>query len=358
MRTRALAALLTVAATLTAEEATPKDRTIWSPSHRVALWLMPEADGKSRAKLLAIEEEGKPPRVVWDGTIPTPGYALVPDSANAVVLVDECDPEKLSERKVLTIRNGAGRVVAEFSAKDLLTSEEIADVMLTGKPTAPWFDQIALLPAGAERTVVIRTNAGRELSIGISDGKRIELAEWIRRLGSNDWSEREEASARVRAAGQAALPLLAEAAGSPDPEVRVRALALVDDCRWGGLRIAREVLAELVASSTDVFRGTVVSVGRSPGVWSGTFASTQEVTYKLLETYKGKATGETVTVAFYLVLGARLSDTQPRLHPGFFAEGAEHVVFAKEAGGKLLAWSESWGALPPVLGVLEAVRGK
>lgn len=342
---------------LLAEDAASKDRTLWSPSHRTALWLTPQADGKSRAKLLVIEEEGKPPKVVWSDSIPTPAYALVPDNAAALVLVDECDAERPNDAKVLAIRDAAGKLVAEFTAKDLLTSDEISAVMLSGKPTAPWFDQIALLPGGAERTIVIRTSSGREISIALADGKRIELAEWVKRLGSIDWSEREEASDRVRAAGEAALPFLAEAAGSPDPEVRVRALALIDDCRWGGLRIAKEVLAELNDASTEVFQGEVVSVGESPKIWSGVVAAAQEVTYKVVERYKGKAGGETATVSFYLVHGARLSDAQPRLHPGFFAVGAKHVVFARGTD-KLIGWSESWSALPPVPGVLEAVRGR
>ncbi len=341
---------------LCAEDAASKDRTLWSPSHKAALWLTPQADGKSKAQLLLVGDDGKP-KSAWTDSIPTPTYALVPDTGSAIVLVDECDSEKPHERKVLTIRDGAGKVVSEYTVKDLLTEAEVSEVMLSGKPTAPGFVQIALVPGGAERTVVIRTTSGREVSLSLADGKRIELTDWVKQLGSNDWGRREEASARVRAAGEAALPLLAEAAGSPDAEVRVRALALIDDCRWGGLRVSKEVLAELMASSTEVFRGKVVSVGDSPGIWSGTIAAAQEVTYQLVETFKGKAAGETVTVSFYLVHGARLSDAQPRLHPGFFAVGAEHVVFARGTD-KLMAWSESWGALPVVPGVLEAVKGK
>lgn len=354
MRTTILA--LALCLPLCAEEAASKDRTIWSPSHKAALWLQPEADGKSKAQLLIVGDDGTP-TAAWKDSIPTPTYVLVPDTGNAIVLVDECDSEKPDQGKVLTIRDGAGKVVCEYAVKDLLSDAEVSEVMLSGKPTAPWFKQIALVPGGAERTVVIWTTSGREVSLSLADGKRIELAEWVKQLGSDDWGRREEASARVRAAGEAALPLLAEAAGSPDPEVRVRAYALIDDCRWGGLRVSKEVLAELLASSTDVFRGKVVSVGESPGIWSGTIAAVQDVTYQLLETYKGKAAGESVTVSYYIVYGARLSDAQPRLHPGFFAVGTEHVVFARGTD-KLIAWSESWGALPVVPGVLDAVKAK
>ncbi len=353
---RILLAALIAAAPLGADDAASKDRTLWSPSHKAALWLTPQADGKSKAQLLVVSDDGAP-KSVWSDSIPTPAYVLVPDTASALVLVNECDAEKPDQGKVLTIRDGAGKVVCEYSVKDLLSDAEVSEVMLSGKPTAPWFRQIALVPGGAERTVVILTTSGREISLSLADGKRIELAEWVKQLGSDDWGRREEASARVRAAGEAALPLLAEAAGSPDPEVRVRAFALIDDCRWGGLRIPKEVLAELIASSMEVFRGKVVSVGESPGIWSGTIAAAQDVTYQLLETYKGKAAGESVTVSYYLVHGARLSDAQPRLHPGFFAPGVEHVVFARGTD-KLMAWSESWSALPVVPGVIEAVKGK
>lgn len=356
MRTALIALLLSIPL-LAEDPAAAKDRTVWSASHKVALWLGPSAEGKCLAQLLLLQDDGTP-KAVWKDTIPTPAYALVPDVANGFVTIEECDPEKSAEKKVLSIHDATGKIVAEFTAKDLLDDKELQEVMLSGKPTAPWFSQMALLPGGAERTIVIRTASGRELSIAMKDGARIALPDWVKRLGSADWSEREEASARIRAAGPAALPLLAEAVGSPDAEVRVRALSLIDDCRWGGLRIADKVLAELCSSSTVVFRGKVVSVGKSPGFWSGTIAATQEVTYQVLETYKGKVEGDTVTVSFYLVHGARLSDAQPRLNPGFFAEGTEHVVFVRAGDKGRSAWSETYGALPPVPGVIDAVKGK
>lgn len=353
----ALLALVLSLGVLAEDPAATKDRTVWSSSHKVALWLAPAGEGKCLAQLLVFQDDGTP-KAVWKDTIPMPAYALVPDAGNGFVTVEECDPAKPAERKVLSIRDATGKTIAEFTAKDLLDDKELQEVMLSGKPTAPWFSQIALLPGGAERTIVVRTSSGRELSIAMKDGARIALPDWVKRLGSVDWSEREEASSRIRAAGAEALPLLAEAVGSTDAEVRVRALSLIEDCRWGGLRIAEKALAELSSSSTVVFRGKVVSVGKSPGIWSGTIAAMQEVTYQVLETYKGKVEGDTVTVSFYLVAGARLCDAQPRLHPGFFAEGAEHVVFAQAREKGLLAWSESYGALPPVPGVVDAVKAK
>lgn len=356
MRTLLLAAA--ICAPLLAEEPSPsRDRTIYSPSRKAALWISPQADGSCQARMLLLADDGTP-KEAWKETVADPAWVLVPDNAAGVALLYPCDASTPATTVVLSIRDASGKAVREVAAKDLLTEAEMQEVVLSGKPSAPWFSQVALLPAGEERTVVVRTASGREVSLSIADGSRIELADWVKRLGSDDWSEREEASARVRAAGEAALPLLAAAVGAKDPEVRVRALALIDDCRWRGLRVPKEVLAELIGSSTLVFRGKVVGVGKSPGFWSGTIAATQDVKYQVVETFKGQAPSERATVAFLLVHGARLSDAEPRLLPSFFAEGAEHVVFAREAGGKLAAWSESWGALPPVPGVLDAVRGK
>jgi tetratricopeptide (TPR) repeat protein len=60
-----------------------------------------------------------------------------------------------------------------------------------------------------------------------------EMARWIRQLGAPTHAEREEASAALWRIGEAALDPVREAAHSPDPEVAVRARALLADMARG-----------------------------------------------------------------------------------------------------------------------------
>ncbi len=57
----------------------------------------------------------------------------------------------------------------------------------------------------------------------LSDAQRTKLAETVRRLGHNDFDEREKASEDLFRAGQAAVPFLRKALGDPDAEIDRRA---------------------------------------------------------------------------------------------------------------------------------------
>src|SRR5215472_976752 len=54
-----------------------------------------------------------------------------------------------------------------------------------------------------------------------------EVRDLIGRLGDDDFETREKASERLRQLGEAVVPALREATGSPDPEVRSRAADLI-----------------------------------------------------------------------------------------------------------------------------------
>lgn len=60
-----------------------------------------------------------------------------------------------------------------------------------------------------------------------------EMARWIRQLGAPTHAEREEASAALWKIGEPALGPVREAAESPDPEISVRARALLTDIARG-----------------------------------------------------------------------------------------------------------------------------
>jgi len=65
------------------------------------------------------------------------------------------------------------------------------------------------------------------------------VARWIIQLGSRRFAEREEASKRLEAADEAALPALQTAAASGDPEIRrraERAIAAIRRRRWSEVR--------------------------------------------------------------------------------------------------------------------------
>ena len=78
-----------------------------------------------------------------------------------------------------------------------------------------------------------------------ADPGRVASDRLIRQLGSDSYDEREAASAALKAMGEAALPTLLQALGSPDPEVRQRAATLLRG-RGNG-----DVLMATVAKATD-----------------------------------------------------------------------------------------------------------
>ena len=78
--------------------------------------------------------------------------------------------------------------------------------------------------------------AAATLSLAVLAGQPARSAERIERLiaqlGSDDWHQREAAAAAIRPLGLYAIAPLERALKSPDPEVRFRARALLDELRW------------------------------------------------------------------------------------------------------------------------------
>jgi HEAT repeat protein len=101
---------------------------------------------------------------------------------------------------------------------------------LLGGPSS---DRAKLLAAAALARVGDARNVPllEKMRSGPGAGPADEIAAWVRRLGSEDWAERERAQAALRKIGNAAVPLLEEALRGDDLEVRVRARDLLDGMR-------------------------------------------------------------------------------------------------------------------------------
>jgi len=59
------------------------------------------------------------------------------------------------------------------------------------------------------------------------------VSQWIRELGAVEFRVREQADESLRRAGEAAREQMEKAQNAPDPEVRLRVLAMLADLRWG-----------------------------------------------------------------------------------------------------------------------------
>jgi len=81
-----------------------------------------------------------------------------------------------------------------------------------------------------------------------------QIAQWIKQLGDDDFSKREEASQKLYEAGQPAEDALEEAAGGEDAEVVQRARLILDKFRWGLYPNTPPQIVDLVARyrSADV----------------------------------------------------------------------------------------------------------
>src|SRR5437763_791694 len=60
-----------------------------------------------------------------------------------------------------------------------------------------------------------------------------QIAQWVRQLGADDFSQREEASKKLYEAGEAAEAALQKAAGSDDAEIAHRAADVLEKVKWG-----------------------------------------------------------------------------------------------------------------------------
>ena len=73
-----------------------------------------------------------------------------------------------------------------------------------------------------------------------------QIAQWVKQLGDDDFSTREEASRNLYRAGQAAEEALQEAAAGDDAEVVRRARAILDKFKWGLFPDAPQNVVDLV----------------------------------------------------------------------------------------------------------------
>jgi hypothetical protein len=81
----------------------------------------------------------------------------------------------------------------------------------------------------------------------LSDDERAKVAETVRRLGHNDFDEREKASEELFKAGRAALPFLEKAKGDPDPEIDRRARECIQRIESGPERSLAHAAARVLA---------------------------------------------------------------------------------------------------------------
>src|SRR5262245_58875475 len=87
-----------------------------------------------------------------------------------------------------------------------------------------------------------------------------------------------------------------------------------------------EALVEGAKHSEVIVIAEVVSVGRSPGYWSGVLASVQHVRYRVLETLKGKVKKTDIDAGHYVVANSLTADRKlAQLSPTLFRPG-NHVV--------------------------------
>jgi tetratricopeptide (TPR) repeat protein len=74
-----------------------------------------------------------------------------------------------------------------------------------------------------------------------------QIAQWVRQLGDDDFTTREEASKKLYETGQAAEAALLEATGSDDAEVVRRAADIIDKFKWGLYPEAPKEVVDLVS---------------------------------------------------------------------------------------------------------------
>ena len=74
-----------------------------------------------------------------------------------------------------------------------------------------------------------------------------QIAQWVRQLGDDDFSTREDASRKLYEAGQAAEAALQEATHSDDAEVARRSVEIMDKFKWGLYPDAPKKVVELVS---------------------------------------------------------------------------------------------------------------
>ena len=73
-----------------------------------------------------------------------------------------------------------------------------------------------------------------------------QIAQWVKQLGDDDFSTREEASQKLYGAGQAAEEALQDATGSDDAEVVRRARIILDKFKWGLYADAPKDVVDLI----------------------------------------------------------------------------------------------------------------
>jgi len=83
----------------------------------------------------------------------------------------------------------------------------------------------------------------------------------------------------------------------------------------------------MMARTASVLLARTVDVGRSPGVWSSSFATWQPVTVEIEEMLCGPARSGRVTIEIPLVERGRLVDRVPAVAPWLATEGARMVWF-------------------------------
>jgi hypothetical protein len=86
-----------------------------------------------------------------------------------------------------------------------------------------------------------------------------------------------------------------------------------------------------LATNVDlILVAEVKQVGPTPGFWSGLFAASQRIRFKVVKVLKGNLKADEVEVEYYLVKNDELVDNErPRLSPEIFKAGNQVVLFLK-----------------------------
>ena len=112
---------------------------------------------------------------------------------------------------------------------------------------------------------------------------------------------------------------------------------------------APEAMRQNFEASDVVFIGQPLEIVGGPVGWSGSFATFQDVRYRLLRNLKGvvAAEGETVTIAHPLLNFAPTVDAkEPRLDTTFFGPSRRLIVFAQRRDGMVECLNASDGVVP------------
>ncbi len=89
-----------------------------------------------------------------------------------------------------------------------------------------------------------------------------QIARWVKDLGSDEFDEREEASKKLRAAGEVAEEALRKAARSKDVEVSRRAKEILSDFKWGVYPETPKKIVDLVGAYQSAAASEKASVLR------------------------------------------------------------------------------------------------